>query len=458
MFAENNDYEILTPTGWQDFRGVLCSGKKVTLKVKLADGNEVDATPQHNLVVSGIKTRVGDLKVGDFVDTITGNTEIVDITENSESVVYDIVEVADKNHHFIANKSLITTNCDELAFVRPNIAKEFWTSITPTLATGGKAIVTSTPNSDEDQFAQIWKQANKCVDSYGNPTPVGVNGFKAYTAKWSDHPDRDEKWADEMRATLGEEKFLREIECRFIIAEETLISSMILQNLSGIDPIEKMGQVRWYKKPRRGCTYVVALDPSLGTGGDNAAIQVLELPTLVQVAEWQHNKTPIQQQVKLLRELTQYIYDCIGTTNDIYYSLENNTLGEAALVAIAELGEENICGTFLSDTSPSAGGKKRRKGFTVTNRSKLVACAKFKQLVEAKKLTLNSKNLVSELKNFIASGGSYAAKIGETDDLVMSLLLAIRMSQSLQNYSVELDAVMRGNDEFDIMPMPFIMI
>ena len=55
---------------------------------------------------------------------------------------------------------------DEFAFVRPNIAKEFWTSIRPTLATGGGAIITSTPNSDEDEFALIWKKANKTEDEY----------------------------------------------------------------------------------------------------------------------------------------------------------------------------------------------------------------------------------------------------------------------------------------------------
>ena len=58
--------------------------------------------------------------------------------------------------------------CDEFAFVRPTIATDFWTSITPTLATGGKCIITSTPNSDEDQFAQIWKAANKRFDEHGN--------------------------------------------------------------------------------------------------------------------------------------------------------------------------------------------------------------------------------------------------------------------------------------------------
>jgi hypothetical protein len=39
--------------------------------------------------------------------------------------------------------------------------------------------------------------------------------------------------------------------------------------------------------------------------------------------------------------------------NVIYYSVENNTIGEAALISIAEYGEENIPGYFLSDNSGS---------------------------------------------------------------------------------------------------------
>jgi hypothetical protein len=102
---------------------------------------------------------------------------------------------------------------DEFAFVRPTIAQEFWTSITPTLSTGGKAIITSTPNSDEDQFALIWKGANKCEDEFGNTTDIGINGFKAYKATWHAHPERDEKWADEMRSQLGDDRFRREMNC-----------------------------------------------------------------------------------------------------------------------------------------------------------------------------------------------------------------------------------------------------
>jgi hypothetical protein len=350
---------------------------------------------------------------------------------------------------------------DEFAFVRPTIASEFWTSITPTLSTGGKAIITSTPNSDEDQFALIWKGANKIEDEFGNTRPngVGINGFKAYRAYWREHPDRDDKWAAEQRAQLGDERFRREMDCDFVINDETLISPIKLLDLEGVDPIRKTGQVRWYKPIRKDGIYVVSLDPSLGTGGDPAAIQVFEADTTEQVAEWRHNRTDVPTQVRLLADVVKEIYDVTKNDKTIYYSVENNTLGEAALISINEYGEENIRGYFLSDNSVvSSAGRRFRKGFTTTNKSKLTACAKFKTLVESGRMKLYSKPLISELKTFVASGNSYAAKQGETDDLVMSSLLAVRMLILLQSYHTELDGHLRDHTDTVIEPMPFISI
>lgn len=351
--------------------------------------------------------------------------------------------------------SITLLYCDEFAFVRPNIAKEFWTSISPTLSTGGKAIITSTPNSDEDQFSQIWKTALKTIDEYGNETNIGRNGFKAFKAVWHEHPERDPAWERQERASVGEERFEREHNCEFIINDETLISPMKLPNLIGIDPIEKTGQVRWYKKPQHGYTYAVALDPAIGTGGDYATIQVVELPTLIQVAEWQHNKTPVEKQISILNEITTHLCEIAGD-DKVYYSLENNTLGEAHLVVIREIGEENIKGYFLSE--PYRPGQQRlyRKGYNTTNKKKLVACNKFKSLVEKDKLIINSKNLISELKNFIADGTGYAAKQGENDDLVTAMLLCVSMIQQLQNFDAEIDiAIKEGLDEDLDMPLPF---
>lgn len=344
---------------------------------------------------------------------------------------------------------------DEFAFVRPSIAKEFWTSISPTLATGGKAIITSTPNSDEDQFALLWKGANKCEDEYGNPTDLGLNGFKAYRSYWNEHPDRDEKWAAEQRAQLGDDRFRREMGCEFIINDETLIAPAKLIDLQGHEPVYKTGQVRWYQRPRKDRIYVVALDPSLGTGGDPAAIQVFEANTTEQVAEWRHNRTTIPEQVRILADIVKHINETVQDPQNIYYSIENNTIGEAALISIAEYGEENIHGYFLSEPG-GGGGRRYRKGFNTTNKPKLNACNKLKLLIESGRMKIRSSSLVSELKTFVAHGVSFAAKPGETDDLVMATVLAVRMMQLLQTFHTEMDTQMRDHGDMIDPPMPFI--
>jgi hypothetical protein len=354
--------------------------------------------------------------------------------------------------------SLSVIYCDEFAFVNPpSKASEFWTSLAPTLATGGKCIITSTPNSDEDQFALIWKEANKRLDEYGNEQPVGKNGFAAFKASWREHPERTETWAKEERARIGEERFRREHDCEFIIYDETLIAPIKLADLEGVDPMERHGHVRWYDKAKKGRAYLVALDPSLGTGGDNAAIQVFEMPDMKQVAEWQHNATPIQGQIRILRSILDQIREQIGDTAEIYYSIENNTIGEAGLVAIADIGEENMPGQLLSETIRKGHVRRFRKGYNTTHNAKITACAKLKQMVESDKIDIRSKNLISELKNFVAAGTSFAAKPGEHDDLVMSTLLILRMATTIASWDQKVFERLRDSESEITMPMPIFI-
>jgi len=328
--------------------------------------------------------------------------------------------------------------CDEFAFVQPNIATEFWTSISPTLATGGRAIITSTPNSDEDEFAIIWKESKDSFDEYGNARDDGLgrNGFHGFKAEWHEHPDRDEEWKRVEMGRIGEERFRREYGCEFLVFDETLINSIKLAELVGREPAFKQGQVRWWKKPEKDKVYLVALDPSLGTGGDYGAIEVFEMPSMTQIAEWQHNITPIQQQVKILRDMLKFIEDEIGAENynQLYWSVENNTVGESALVVIENLGEETFPGLFLSEPMRKGHVKKFRKGFNTTFGSKISTCAKIKFLVEEDKCTIHSRPLISQLKSYIAAGTSFKAKEGQHDDLVAAFLLIIRMGLLLAEW------------------------
>lgn len=239
--------------------------------------------------------------------------------------------------------------------------------------------------------------------------------------------------------------------CEFIIADETLINPNTLLVLEGKEPNHRLGQVRWYEQPKKGDVYVIALDPSLGTGGDPAAIQIFDASTTTQIGEWKHNKTDIPGQVRLMADICKHIAEKTSEPNNIYYSIERNGVGEAAIVSLAEYGESNISGTFLSESG------RGRRGFVTTQKPKLAACAKFKTLLESKKMTIHSIPLISELKTFVASGGSYAAKTGETDDLVMSALLAVRMMQSLSDYYGDLESQIRDHDEM-VSPLPFFAV
>tara|TARA_B100000424_G_C22944960_1_gene502893 strand:- start:4833 stop:6416 length:1584 start_codon:yes stop_codon:yes gene_type:complete len=350
--------------------------------------------------------------------------------------------------------------CDEFAFVMPNIAEEFWTSISPTLATGGRAIITSTPNSDEDTFATIWKQAEQKFDDHGNEGDTGINGFHSFTCHWSEHPDRDDIWKSEEVQRIGEEKFRREYECEFLIFDETLINSLKLNVMEGREPLMNMGQVRWYKKPEIDKTYIIALDPAIGTGGDYAAIQVIELPTYNQVAEWQHNTTPIPGQIRVLKDICTYIEKECNNEPQIYWSVENNGIGEACLLVIQDFGEENIPGLFISEPIRKGHVRKFRKGFNTTHGSKVSACARLKTMVENDKLKVNSKPLISELKGFVATGSSFQAKPGHHDDLISAVILTLRMVNIIKDWHPNIyesfSQVEHNEQEYE-MPMPIFV-
>lgn len=250
--------------------------------------------------------------------------------------------------------------------------------------------------------------------------------------------------------------------CEFVIADETLIDSLKLKEMIGIEPIMKMGECRWYQKPNKDSIYVVSLDPSLGTGGDFAAIEVVELPSMIQVAEWQHNTTAIDGQVKMLKDICRYLVDAtaVGRAVNVYWSVENNTVGEAALVAIKNVGEENIPGLFLAEPIKKGHMRKFRKGFSTTHRTKISACSRLKYMIENDVLKINSRPLISELKAYVASGASFRAKRGSHDDLVAAMLLVMRMCAVLADWDPRVFDLMSGRgsieEEYE-PPMPIFI-
>jgi hypothetical protein len=237
----------------------------------------------------------------------------------------------------------------------------------------------------------------------------------------------------------------------FITADETLINASTLLQLQGTEPVFKTGQTRWYEPIRANKTYLVALDPSAGVGKDFSCIQVFSLPDMVQVAEWTHNRTSIPQQVKTMQSIINFIHSEMRKLTDqrgepeIYFTLENNSWGEAAIVTIDEMGEESFNAIWLHE--PKVRGVSRlRRGLNTNVRSKAMACTKMKSLIESNKLILRSKTLVRQLKFFVAKGNSFEGKVGENDDAVMATILCVRMMQMVTRWDESIGNLMK--DEF----------
>lgn len=113
---------------------------------------------------------------------------------------------------------------DEFAFVPPAVQSAFFTSIMPTLATGGSCIMTSTPNGDNDMFAQIWRSAI-AGSTVGMEDEEGKDGgksegrefnrigFAPLEVRWDQPPGRDEKFKQKQIGLIGLLRWQQEYEC-----------------------------------------------------------------------------------------------------------------------------------------------------------------------------------------------------------------------------------------------------
>jgi hypothetical protein len=181
---------------------------------------------------------------------------------------------------------------------------------------------------------------------------------------------------------------------------------------------------------------------------------------MAQVAEWNHNRTSIPQQVKTMQSIINFIHAEMRKSNEqrgepeIYFTLENNSWGEAAIVSIDEMGEDSFNAVWLHE--PKVKGVARlRRGLNTNVRSKAMACTKMKSLIESNKLVLRSKQLVRQLKFFVSKGNSFEGKVGENDDAVMATILCVRMMQMVTRWDENIGNIMKDEFADDVQePMP----
>ena len=307
--------------------------------------------------------------------------------------------------------------CDEFAFVPANIQQAFWSSINPTLATGGSCIITSTPNGDTNLFATLWRGAE-----------VQANQFKSQWVRWDQPPGRDEAFKRKEIGNIGAHQWKQEYECEFLSSDALLFDSMILNNLTQtVPPLPTPNErgVYVWTPFQRGKTYLMGIDPATGIGSDFSVIEIFEFPSLTQVMEFRSNTTASAQLYLTIKHLLKMAGKVQAT---VYFSVENNGVGEG-IIALYHADEDSPeTGEFVSEEG------KNRLGFTTLNKSKMKASLNFKGLVERNKLKIQSAMLLKEMKNYIRKGQSFEANIGATDDCISACLIVCRLLEEIATY------------------------
>jgi len=312
----------------------------------------------------------------------------------------------------IRGKSVNFLYIDEAAIIPNTVADEFFTATYPTISAGTstKIALTSTPLG-LNHFWKFWTEAEQ-----------GINGFTPVRVEYWDHPDHDDKWADEQKQLLGELKYRQEVLMDFLGSSATLINADDIQRMAIKQPIYNKDGLRIYETVEPDASYAMCVDTSSGVGGDNSAFSVLRIDTIPYslVACFSNNTiSPLLYPNLIYKVATNY--------NDAFVLVELNKSEQVPYILHHDLEYENLVyvnrSTKGQQVTGGFGAGSTHPGLLQDKKSKRIGCSMFKDLVENGKLLICDSELVSEISTFIETRGSYAADDGYHDDLVMTMVM-----------------------------------
>ncbi len=309
---------------------------------------------------------------------------------------------------------------DEAAFI--DKIDTIWAASQQTLATGGRALIISTPNGVGNFFHKVWTEAES-----------GINDFNFIRLHWSLHPDRDETWRKEQDKLLGPSLAAQECDCDFITSGRSVIDGLILERIRENDvrePMERRGVDSNYwiwQPPNYTKNYVVSADVSRGDGTDYSAFHIIDVESLEQVAEYRGKISTQDFGNMLVNVATEY--------NNALLVVENNNIGWAAIQQVIDREYENLFYTSKDlqyvDVQHQMTNKYRTQernmvpGFSTTSKTRPLIIAKLEEMFREESVNVHSQRLIDELFVFIYNGNRAEALIGYNDDLVMSFAIAL---------------------------------
>ena len=303
---------------------------------------------------------------------------------------------------------------DEFAFVAPNIAEQFFSSVYPTISAGTKTkmIIVSTPYG-MNMYYKLWMDAINKKNDY---IPIEVH--------WSEVPGRDDEWKEMTIRNTSAEQFQQEFECEFLGSVNTLISASKLKTIPYIDPLKSSGNVDVFEEPKPNHIYVCTVDVARGVDKDYSAFvmfDVTAMPFRI-VAKYRSNDIKPFVFPNIIEKV------CSGY-NRAHILTEVNDIGQQIAEALQfEIEYDHLLMTTQKGRAGQIlgamfSGRGSSLGVRMTKQIKRIGCANIKTLVEGDKLVVNDWNIIQEMSTFIKRGQSWEAEQGCNDDLMMCCVI-----------------------------------
>ena len=300
---------------------------------------------------------------------------------------------------------------DEAAFVRN--FDTLWTGLYPTISTGGRVIILSTPNGVGGQYYKLYTDAE-----------AGLNEFNGIRLPWTVHPERDDDWFAKTTGNMSDRQIAQEFLCDFASSGETLLASKDIEWVRTMikPPTERTGFDRniWiWKYPLSEHSYFITADISRGDSKDYSTFHIIDIDEGECVAEYK-GKIPPDRFGDLLNEYgLKY--------NKALLCPENNSFGFATIVKLKEHKYPNLYhkrrkAVYIGDYVPEADTD--LAGFTTSGKTRTLILSKLEEVLRNKEIKVYSTRFYEELKTFTWKGSKAQAMKGYNDDLVISFAIA----------------------------------
>lgn len=221
-----------------------------------------------------------------------------------------------------------------------------------------------------------------------------------------------------------EEEYLRLIKTRAFTRQHEVEIDRKIPYSDGVNVTVRNEKVRYkidiFEEPKPGRRYVLGGDPAEGVNKDRSALEVYDVVTLKQVAEFVHDGIPP-------KEFAHVVDKVCRMYNMALAAIERNNHGGTVLEEL-KLIYPNIYKREIFDQKTRK--RTTKLGFITDSHTRDLILDEFGQLLRECNVVIYSAILCSELFTFIVNDdGKREAKPGHHDDTIMASAIALKIAR-----------------------------